>query len=106
MNTELDNTTVSQMAGRSNRRKGKCMADVFLWHDLASLYQQDGGLSFLSGRDKEPQNDDAAFIFRYAALKFADIHFSTEQRRNFYKLVITSKNQKAEIESLTASDLR
>ena len=28
--TELDYATVQQMAGRSNRRKGKCVAEVFL----------------------------------------------------------------------------
>jgi len=82
-NTELDSTIVSQMAGRSNRRKGKCMADVFLWHELASVFQHDGGLSFLKNRDKDPQNDDAAFIFRYAALKFADNSFTTTQRKDF-----------------------
>jgi len=51
--TELGYTTVQQMAGRSNRRKGKCIAEVFLSHALASSFV-DGGLSFLKSRDKAP----------------------------------------------------
>ena len=50
-NTELDYTTVQQMAGRSNRRKGKCIAEVFLNYTLASSFT-DGGLGFLKSRNK------------------------------------------------------
>jgi len=91
-NTALDSTTVKQMAGRSNRRKGKCMAEVFLYDDMAHVLS---GLDFLYSRDKHALDDDAAFIFRYAATKFATRNFKHQD--SFLREVMETKSQKAEI---------
>jgi len=93
------------MAGRSNRRKGKCKADVFLYHEYASVYQ-DGGLSYLETREKAPQQDDAAFIFRYAVDKFTETSFSKSQRQDFYKYVVAGNRQKSLIDNLPSPFLR
>ena len=73
-NTDFDYTIVQQMAGRSNRRKGKCIAEVFFYHVLASTVS-DGGLTFLKTREKVLEADDSAFIFRYAVENFNDDKF-------------------------------
>ena len=73
-NTDFDYTIVQQMAGRSNRRKGKCIAEVFFSHVLASTVS-DGGLTFLKTREKVLEADDSAFIFRYAVENFNNAKF-------------------------------